>query len=430
MTGRPPVPDVRPVAVVVDAYSTGAALAPAFAAAGWRTVHVSSSPVVPEPYRASFRPGDFIGLIAHDGDLRRTLNALLPHTPVVVLPGAECGVELADRLAAGLGLPGNGTELSRARRDKFLMGQVVAAAGLAAAPQHVTDNPADAVAWAVARGDWPVVVKPLDSAGTDGVTFCHDAAAVDRAFRALHGRPNRLGSVNDRLLVQGFLRGRQYFVNTVSLNGRHLIAEIWAESKREVADAAFINDLEMLMPRAGAVQDALAAYTSAVLDALGIAWGPAHTELMLTADGPVLIETAARLMGTVEQQAVRRSLGVTQADLAVQAVTDPVGFLSRLDQPYRMAAEIWCVALISEHEGIITGRSGFARIEGLASYASSIAVAGPGVRLRPTIDYFSSPGVVYLVHEDAAVLAADYARIRAWEREGAIFDLAPASGPG
>lgn len=184
------------------------------------------------------------------------------------------------------------------------------------------------------------------------------------------------------------------------------------------------------MPRAGAVQDALAAYTSAVLDALGIAYGPAHTELMLTADGPVLIETAARLMGTVEQQAVRRSLGVTQADLAVQAVTDPAGFLSRLDQPYRMAAEIWCVALISEHEGIITGRSGFARIEGLASYASSIAVAGPGVRLRPTIDYFSSPGVVYLVHEDAAVLAADYARIRAWEREGAIFDLAPASGPG
>ena len=426
MTGRPSRPDVRPVAVVVDAYSTGAALAPAFAAAGWRTVHVSSSPVVPDPYRASFRPGDFIGLIAHDGDLRRTLNALLPHAPVVVLPGAECGVELADRLAAGLGLPGNGTGLSRARRDKFLMGQVVAAAGLAAAPQHVTDNPADAVAWAVARGDWPVVVKPLDSAGTDGVTFCHDAAAVDRAFRALHGRPNRLGS----LLVQGFLRGRQYFVNTVSLSGRHLIAEIWAESKREVADAAFINDLEMLVPRAGAVQDALAAYTSAVLDALGIAWGPAHTELMLTAEGPVLIETAARLMGTVEQQAVRRSLGVTQADLAVQAVTDPAGFLARLDQPYRMAAEIWCVALISEHEGIITGRSGFARIEGLASYASSIAVAGPGVRLRPTIDYFSSPGVVYLVHEDAAVLAADYARIRAWEREGAIFDLAPGSGRG
>lgn len=423
--------DDRPVAVIVDGYSTGAALAPEFARRGWACVHVSSRPDIDPVYQAVHRPETYRAGITHRGDLAETLAALAPFRPRAVLPGAEIGVELADALAEGLGLAGNGTALSAARRDKFLMARAVARAGLATAPQFRTGDAPAARDWARDQGRWPVVVKPLNSAGTDGVTICQTPDQLDQAFARIHGKRNRLGLINDDVLIQGFLQGRQYFINTVSLAGRHLVAEIWVESKRQVAEAAFINDLEMLLPADGPVQALLADYTMAVLDALGISHGPAHTEVMLTDAGPVLIETAARLMGTVEQRAVMAALGETQVTLTVDACTDPEGFSARLDRavadvPYRMQGHLWCVALISGQTGRITSHQGLSRLERLASYVSRINIAPIGSLLAPTVDFFSSPGVVYLLHEDQAVLAADYACIRAWERDGLLFDVAPA----
>ncbi len=42
---------------------------------------------------------------------------------IAILPGAETGVDLADKLAARLGTRNNGEELTEARRNKFLMGE-------------------------------------------------------------------------------------------------------------------------------------------------------------------------------------------------------------------------------------------------------------------------------------------------------------------
>jgi hypothetical protein len=38
-------------------------------------------------------------------------------------------------------------------------------------------------------------------------------------------------------------------------------------------------------------------YTTRVVNALGIRWDPAHCEVMLTQDGPTVIEVGARLAG-------------------------------------------------------------------------------------------------------------------------------------
>ena len=43
-----------------------------------------------------------------------------------------------------------------------------------------------------------------------------------------------------------------------------------------------------------------------MLDALGIRFGPAHTEVMLTATGPVLVESGARMHGSVPDEIVDR----------------------------------------------------------------------------------------------------------------------------
>jgi len=410
----------RGAAVVVDAYSTGAKLAPRFAAAGLPVVHLRSSPATPDFYLRSFRREDFAAEIVHAGDLEATLARLAAHEPAFVVVGSEPGVPLADALSERLGLPSNGTALSRARRDKHAMAGALRAAGLRAVEELKTGDPAAAAAWARQRGEWPVVVKPLDSAGTDGVALCEDAAAVEAAFAALLGRPNALRGANEELLVQELLRGTQLFVNTVSWEGVHHVSEVWRDEKRRIA-GNLVYDYEELLDRHGPAQDEVVPYVEAVLDALGIRFGPAHTEAMLTAAGPVLVESGARMHGSVRDDVIDRCTPSHPA-LVAEAYLDPGSVARRAARPYELRAAAYCVMLISRHEGRIVSAEGLRAIEQLPSFAGSIAMLGAGEELRRTVDLFTCPGMAYLVASDRTRLHADYKRLRELEAKG-LFEL-------
>jgi biotin carboxylase len=59
-----------------------------------------------------------------------------------------------------------------------------------------------------------------------------------------------------------------------------------------------------------------------VLDALGIRFGPAHTELMLTKEGPLLIEIGARLDGSDAPIIGERAYGINQIHLTADCYLD------------------------------------------------------------------------------------------------------------
>jgi hypothetical protein len=408
-------------AVVVDAYSTGARLAPRFAAAGLPVVHVQSSPSLPEFYLRGFGAGDFVENVVHEGDLEATAARVAGHEPAFVVVGSEPGVPLADALSERLGLPSNGSALSAARRDKNAMSEALRAAGLRTAEALKTASAGEAVDWAAERGGAPVVVKPLDSAGTDGVSICQDAAAIEAAFAANLGRPNALHGANEQLLVQELLEGTQLFVNSVSWDGVHHVSEVWRDNKLRLG-ANFIYDYEELLPRHGEQQDQVVSYVEAVLDALGIRFGPAHTEVMLTATGPVLVESGARMHGSVPDEIVDRCTPSHQT-LTAEAYLDPKSVARRAQQPYELAAAAYCVMLISRHEGLIVDDAGMREIEALPSFAGTIVMLRPGDQLKKTVDLFSCPGFIYLVDPDRGRLKADYDRVRELDAAGAIFEL-------
>jgi hypothetical protein len=113
--------------------------------------------------------------------------------------------------------------------------------GIPTAESIVSDDEATIVAWADAGKRWPIVVKPVASAGSDGVAFCDDTAEARAAFRQIHGQPNQLGGLNRSVMAQERLYGQQYFVNTVSRNGRHYVSEIWKDVRLAVAERAGVR---------------------------------------------------------------------------------------------------------------------------------------------------------------------------------------------
>jgi biotin carboxylase len=344
--------------------------------------------------------------------------ALRGYPVSVAIAGAETGVSFADELAERLGLPGNGTASSAGRRDKYAMAQALVSHGVRAPRTITAADPETMVRWADERDLWPIVVKPPGSAGNDGVTRCATAAQARAAFGRLHGRAHRYGGRNDVVLAQELLSGQQYFINTVSVNGQHYVAEIWEDTRRHVPGGGVAYEVEKLLLPGGEPQQTLARYVSQALDALGVAWGPAHSEVMLTGSGPVLIETGARMQGALLPDTVRAATGHNHVTLTVDCYTDPERLAALAGRPYPVRRQLWSAALIAPYDGHLAAGGAVAELHRLPTLHAVIGDLSPGRPVSRTVDLNTAPAGLYLMADDVAELHRDYARIRHLEANG------------
>jgi drug/metabolite transporter (DMT)-like permease len=399
---------------IVDAFGAGRLLPGALKLRGVDFVHVRSQ--FPDT-RLSYRAEDFAVDIRHSGDLAETVRTLRDLGVGSVVAAAESGVLLADELSAALGVPGNDPRRSVARRNKAAMQRAVRDAGLAAADDCCSASPAEIQGWVAGHGRWPVVVKPVLSAGTDNVFICHNRQEVTAAHNAIMASVDRYGQRNEVVLAQQFLAGDEHYVNTVSRDGVHRVVEVWRYHKR-IIDGHSVYDYEDLLALTEPGVPELVAYVRSVLDALGIANGAGHTEVMLTAAGPVLIECGARLGGGQMPELLTRCVGADQVDSLAYSIADPDSFVAETDAPYLLKSRLRCVNLISPREGTVPAESGWDEVEQLPSFARKVINLPAGSPLSRTIDMATCPGTVYLMTDHLTTLEADYHRLRAIEENG------------
>lgn len=413
---------------IVDAYSTGAELAPIFKKNGWTCIHIQSSPEIPLEYQQTFRHETFNFLISpgdeSHSEFLRIAEELKQLSPEYIIPGTETGVYIADLLSSLVGTPGNSIDTSALRRNKYAMQEALKSGGISSIPQFLTDSVEQAKKWAGELNKWPVVVKPVDSAGADSVRFCNTVDEVQNAFNKIYGKKNKLGLKNGTVLLQERLIGRQYIVNAVSINGQHLITEIWSDDKKEVENALLICEREILLPYSGEVQDQLVRYMEKALTLLGIANGPSHSEVMMTESGPVLIETAARMQGTIMHNAVVSALGYSHVTLTAERYVKPERFAARLGKNYMLKTQLQCITLASEFEGVVKVNNCEKLLKLLPSYFGMMHTPDAGENIYRTTDLFTNSGIIYLCHEDEKQIDSDHAKIRIYEKEGKLFDLA------
>lgn len=121
----------------------------------------------------------------------------------------------------------------------------------------------------------PVVLKPHNSSGADGVHICSSKEDVKSAFNSLFGSRNILGEVITRVLAQEFASGEEVVVNTVSCAGRHVISDLWRYRKIITDDGRSVYDGAELVENFGEVTGRTLDYAFQVLDALNIKQGVA-----------------------------------------------------------------------------------------------------------------------------------------------------------
>jgi len=392
----------RPIVALVDAYHTGNLLPPAFARLGVDVVHVQST----QTPLTTMTPPDLTGYLANlvCGDPVVTAAELAAYGPIAVLAGQEPGVRLADDLAARLGLARNDTALSAARRDKFEMAEALRRAGVRCAGQFKSDDPEAVVAWAERSGDYPVVVKPLAGSGSVGVEICADAEQVRKAAGAVLGSATMYGETNREVLVQTYLAGPEYAVDIVSCQGRRYLGGVWVTHKERVG-THLVYDRKVLLRGDRSPVPELASYADDALAALGIHFGPAHAEVIITPQGPTLVEVGARLSGSEHPGFHDLCTGGNQAELTALAYCRPQEFLDdqagRTYTRLREAAVHYCA---TEDGGLVRSidQAVVDEIRALDTVHDVHLKYRAGDRIRPTVDLTTSTMKVFLTGENDA----------------------------
>jgi len=178
------------------------------------------------------------------------------------------------------------------------------------------------------------VVKPNDSAGSDGVSICNSREEVVEAFERLHGATNTLGLENRSVLLQEYLRGDEYVVDTVSRDCKHKCVAIWKYDKRVFYGAPVVY-YEMRLMTLGTKGEpflqAMVDYIFGVLDVLGIKKGAVQSEIKVENEkprGPVLIEANCRLHGGDGSWAPvsQKCLGYSDVSALIDAYMEPSTF--------------------------------------------------------------------------------------------------------
>lgn len=216
--------------------------------------------------------------------------------------GAENSMGPAVAEAEALGVSPNSAAAVHRLNDKAALRALLGEHGISPVRSEIAAT-AEAVASAVDRLPQPVVVKPTRLSGSRGIALIRGAADLEewtrRVASAGHTGP---------YLVEEYLQGPEFSVETLSAGGTHHVIGITA--KRTTGAPLFVEtDHVHPAPLDAAASAAIRTLVTRVLDAAGLVFGPAHTEVILTEQGPRVVESQTRLGGDRIPQLIETATG-------------------------------------------------------------------------------------------------------------------------
>jgi biotin carboxylase len=243
--------------------------------------------------------------------LAAAVHARHPFTRVGTF--GERDQDRAAAVAAALGLPCHSPQTIAWVHDKDAMRRRLAELGVDDTPGGRVADVAELRAFLTEHGT-PCVVKPVQGAGSFGVSVVRSVEEAEEAFARAARDFDLIPDAG--VLVERFHEGPQFSVEAFSEDGEHEILAV----TRKFSDPVGFVELGHVVPAGLSAEqtDAVHTYVRRLLDALDIANGVTHTEVVLTQAGPRVIETHVRLAGDEIPYLVQDVTGVDLVDCVVR----------------------------------------------------------------------------------------------------------------
>lgn len=303
----------------------------------------------------------------------------------------EPGVELAAHMREKLGVPGQSRIQAKHFRNKDIMKQALAAAGVRV-PHHASAKDSTGIFAAAEIVGYPLIIKPIAGAGSQDTFRCDDSRDVENAIK-------QLGHI-DEVDVEEFIDGEEYTFDTICAGHEIKYAHIAYYRPRPLV----ARTVEWISPQTISVRNfddpKLAGgreMGAQVLKALGYEHGFTHMEWYLKSDGEAVFgEVAARPPGarTVDLMNYASDVdfftGWAEAELKGT-------FSLQVERKYNVA----CVTKRAEGQGRITRIEGLERVrERLGHSLVTVDLIPIGQPRRNWKSTLLSDGYIALRHPD------------------------------
>jgi len=254
----------------------------------------------------------------------RTIAEFNKEYPInAVIATDDDGVIIAAMAGNALGLPCNPLPAVAAARNKYLMREILAKAGIPSpryAKFSIAENPKD-----IARHiSFPCVVKPLSLSASRGVIRADDASQFVAAFMRVaailrqSGVAGTGGDFSQHILVESFIPGKEIAVEGLLSKGKLKVLTIF--DKPDPLDGPFFEETIYVTPSCHpeSVQKKIIDCTTKAVKAIGLREGPVHAELRINEQGAWILEIAPRSIGGLCSRTLRFGEGISLEELILR----------------------------------------------------------------------------------------------------------------
>lgn len=296
-------------------------------------------------------------------------------------------------VAKELGLVGIDEETAVKATDKAEMRKALALAGVPI-PQFFKVRSKEEYAAAVQRFTSPFVVKPADSSGSRGIYLIKDLKnrdEIDAAF-AYSYRYSRSGTV----VVEEYMVGPEVSVETLTVGGVCHVIQI---TDKLTTGAPHFVEMGHTQPTGLDKQTAqkIAEVAKAANKAIGIQNGPSHTEIIVTDEGPKVVELGARLGGdNITTHLVPLSTGVNMVESCIRIALGEEPDITPKQQKGS------AIRYFPQRSGVIRSVEGITDAQKLEGVCQISIVHGAGATVTEINNSGSRMGFVIAQGENAA----------------------------
>ncbi len=271
--------------------------------------------------------------------------------------------------------------------DKSVMREALKTAGVPV-PKFFRVGNIDEYRAAVESIEGPFMVKPADSSGSRGILKVDNRENLDSAYEY-----TKRFSHNGVVVVEEVMIGPEVSVETLAIDGEVHVIQI---TDKMTTGAPHFVEMGHTQPTRLDCAEEIKRVAIAANKAVGIENGPSHTEIIVTKEGPKIVEIGARLGGDcITTHLVPLSTGVNMVEACIRIA---------LSEKPDISPTLNCGSAIryfKQHAGVVERIDGVEEAEKMPGVKQISIVHGIGEKISEITDSGSRMGFVIAQGYDA-----------------------------
>lgn len=183
-------------------------------------------------------------------------------------------------------------------------------------PQFFKASNIDEYVEAISQFRVPFIIKPADNSGSRGIYLIEDISNTRQIAEAYEY--SRRFSRNGDVVIEEYMRGYEVSVETLTVDG---ICHVIQITDKLTTGAPHFVEMGHSQPtkHSPEIAEQIRKIAKMANKAIGIKTGPSHTEIIVTEEGPKIVELGARLGGdNITTHLVPLSTGVDMVECCIK----------------------------------------------------------------------------------------------------------------